>query len=146
MISNDTIISLQQQASEFFPSTTSDGHLTDDLNALLEKVNAVRILNNDDLLLSRKIKLQENSIDTVVKNQERLRDNLEKLTEHHGDSQLVNRYLQDMNRDEDTLLEARQKVLDLSEEQETLKKNYVAMEEEIKKLALNLADLCADLV
>ena len=139
-ISNDSLGALQENANVLF--ATSHSSLSAKLTAIFEKVQTAKSFSNDEKGLARHIGLQNNSINTVVDNQKRLRENLEKLTKHHGESQLVRRYLEDMNRDEDTLLEARQKVLTLSEEQENVQKKLKAVLQVIKKDASVLIEEC----
>lgn len=95
-------------------------------------------MNDDEKSLIRQIKRENDSINTVVDNQKRLRENLEKLTEHHGESQLVRRYLEDMNKDEDILLEAHKKTLALTEEREKVRKQLQATLGVIKKESFEL--------
>ena len=54
----------------------------------------------------RQLAVAKKEIDTVCANQSRVRDNLERLKEHSS-SVVVRRYLEDMNRDEDTICTAR---------------------------------------
>ena len=142
-VSNEAIVNLQKLADELF--MTSHSHLSGKLTTIFEKVDEAKKLSSDDKNLVRQIKLESNSIDTVVDNQKRLRENLTKLTEHHGESQLVRRYLEDMMSDEDTLLEARRKVLNLNEEQEIIQKKLQAMLQAIKKETLAMIEECNEI-
>lgn len=142
MVSNDTLTALQLNAETFFASCKKS--LSTNLASVFKKVDEVKGLSDNESALVRQINLQENTIDTVVNNQKRLRENLEKLTEHHGESQLVRRYLADMNRDEDTLLEARQKALNLTDEKENIQKKLKVLIQTIKKEALALIEDCSE--
>jgi hypothetical protein len=142
MVSNDTLTALQLNAETFFASCKKS--LSTSLTSIFKKVDEVKGLSDNESALVRQINLQENTIDTVVNNQKRLRENLEKLTEHHGESQLVRRYLADMNRDEDTLLEARQKALNLTDEKENIQKKLKVLIQTIKKEALALIEDCSE--
>jgi hypothetical protein len=113
-------------------------------NHIISKLGESIALKATETATTRQILLTTNSIDTVVKNQERLRDNLDKLTEH-GNSALVRRYLDDMNNDEDTLIRARQKVLDLTEEREVMREQLSVMNGVIMKCTAALVNECADI-
>lgn len=134
--SNDSLACLQENANKLFK--THDSHLSPKFDAILENVNAAKKMNDDEKSLIRQIKRENDSINTVVDNQKRLRENLEKLTEHHGESQLVRRYLEDMNKDEDILLEAHKKTLALTEEREKVRKQLQATLGVIKKESFEL--------
>lgn len=139
-VSSDDVDALKTSAAEYFSNHEA---LRASVTVLIDKANQLREFKNDEVTILRKIQLQNNSIETVVQNQKRLRDNLEKLTEH-GNSTLVRRYLDDMNRDEDTLIEARKNVLELTEEKEMLRGRAGATENEIRKDAVTLLEDCSD--
>ena len=142
-VSNDDIAQLRTLAAEYL-QPVSDTSLLISVDTLIAEVNEAKVFNAEESVVTRQMLLQINSIETVVNNQKRLRDNLEKLTEH-GNSALVRRYLDDMNQDEDTLMAARQKVLDLTEQREGLREQLSKLERGIKKEALVLVIACADI-
>lgn len=123
---------LKTHAAQYFGEHVN---LLKDVHTLVASVGKAKELKAKENAVIRNILLQNNAIETVVNNQKRLRDNLEKLTEH-GNSVLVRRYLDDMNNDEDTLIQARQRVLDLTEEKETLINQMSYLHGNISKDAL----------
>lgn len=139
-VSKDDVEACKANAAEYFSNHEA---LRANLTALIDKANQLKEFKNGEVTILRKIQLQNDKIETVVKNQQRLRDNLEKLTEH-GNSALVRRYLDDMNRDEDTLIEARKNVLELTAENEVKKERAGVIENEIKKDAVTLLENCSD--
>jgi hypothetical protein len=161
LISRDTVVKFFQQISSRASGVCSDdiaclktqavgylppGHeeFLSHLDSLINNINEAKSLKCQETNLTRQIQLQNNSIDTVVNNQKRLRDNLEALTEH-GNSTLVKRYLDDMNRDEDTLNTARHTVLGLTEQKEGIQDQLGALEKGIGKTASGLISDCAEI-
>jgi hypothetical protein len=66
---------------------------------------------------------------------------LERLKEHPG-SVVVRRYLEDMNRDEDTLIAARKKIVELEDAEIALKKSIAGAEAVVKETAYSLQQKC----
>ncbi len=50
------------------------------------------------------------TVESIAKNQSRLRENIKKLKEHTSTLYLVRKYLKDMTRDENDILTARHKI------------------------------------
>jgi len=89
----------------------------------------------------RQLAVAKKEIETVCANQSRVRDNLERLKEHSS-SVVVRRYLEDMNRDEDTICAARKKIVELEETEIALKKTIASAEAVVKECANGLLQLC----
>jgi hypothetical protein len=89
----------------------------------------------------RQLAVAKKEIDTVCANQSRVRDNLERLKEHSS-SVVVRRYLEDMNRDEDTICSARKKIVELEETEIALKKTIAGAEAVVRECATGLLQLC----
>ena len=89
----------------------------------------------------RQLAVAKKEIETVCANQSRVRDNLERLKEHSS-SVVVRRYLEDMNRDEDTICAARKKIVELEETEIALKKTIASTEAVVKECANGLLQLC----
>jgi ubiquitin len=143
IISNGELSLLRTATEQYLQG----GHMQvlEEVNNLIEGVKEAKAKSATELALNRQMQLLNNSIDTVVHNQERLRDNLEKLTDH-GNSALVRRYLDDMNKDEDVLYSSRQKVLSLTEEVEILKSSMAETAANNKKLALEIVKACRQIL
>lgn len=114
------------------------------METLIRGVREAKDMAAESAKVTRQIQQQNNCVDTVVHNQERLRDNLEKLTEH-GNSSLVRRYMDDMNHDEDILLEARKKLVEFTEQSQGLKENLENKECDIVKQACAVLNMCKDI-
>jgi vacuolar-type H+-ATPase subunit I/STV1 len=140
--SNDVLEQFRNQVVEFF-NLSSTSPLLADMDAALDLINQARSIRANETMLTRQIALETKSIDTVVHNQKRLRENLEMLKEH-GNSSLVRRYLDDMNNDEDTLKESRRKVLELTEEREGLSGKRGELQQKIKKKLDTLSETFSD--
>ena len=78
----------------------------------------------------------------IVENQARLRDNLERLKQHSM-SAVVQRYLDDMNRDEDDITAARQQRAALEASILSLGKAQAAAEASVRAEAARLIDALA---
>jgi len=81
------------------------------------------------------IETKEASVKTVFANQERLRQNLASL-EHHNKSDLVKRYLKDMSREEDDLIEKRKRIDDLKGHLQKNADNLSASVSALRRLAM----------
>ena len=81
------------------------------------------------------IETKEASVKTVFANQERLRQNLVSL-EHHNKSDLVKRYLKDMSREEDDLIEKRKHIDDLKGHLQKNADNLSASVSALRRLAM----------
>jgi hypothetical protein len=66
---------------------------------------------------------------------------MERLKEH-ANSAVVRRYLLGLNRDEDTLLAARRKILELEEAEIALKKTKTLAESSVRELTSQLVRMC----
>ena len=141
--SKDDLILYHDQAEEFL-NLPSRASLLGDFDAVINVINQAKSVQVDEAAVTRQISIQNNSIDTVVHNQKRLRENLEMLKEH-GNSALVRRYLDDMNGDEDTLSAARQRVLDLTEQREGLREQLQDLLRQIHKDAAALKEKCIEI-
>jgi ubiquitin len=141
--SNDDLTHFRSQSEEFL-NLPSHTHLLKGLDTIVGVFHQAKDIQSEETAVTRQISAQTASIDTVVHNQKRLRDNLETLKEH-GNSTLVRRYLDDMNRDEDTLSEARRKVLELTDERDNLREKSKNLMERARKEADILRYACADI-
>jgi chromosome segregation ATPase len=108
---------------------------------LLSEIDTLDDLREKLAVLQRHLVVTKKEIDTVCTNQSRLRDNLERLKEHPG-SVVVRRYLEDMNRDEDTLIAARKKIVELEDAEIALKKSIAGAEAVVKETAYSLQQKC----
>ena len=108
---------------------------------LMTQLEAVEAQREILAVHQRQLAVTNKEVDTVCSNQSRLRDNLERLKEHSS-SVVVRRYLEDMNRDEDTLLAARKKITELEETEVALKKTIAAAESTVRDTANDLLKLC----
>ncbi len=108
---------------------------------LMTQLEAVEAQREILTVHQRQLAVTNKEVDTVCSNQSRLRDNLERLKEHSS-SVVVRRYLEDMNRDEDTLLAARKKIAELEETEVALKKTIAAAESTVRDTANDLLKLC----
>jgi ubiquitin len=105
ILSDDSIVLVKKLYKSYI--TDYNASIGTSLETLLDNVYNANKLRNNKIMFESEIKTQLNYIQTIVTNQKRLRENLERLTEHHSASTLVQRYLQDMNIDEDNILETR---------------------------------------
>jgi len=108
---------------------------------LMSELDTVEAHRDNLTVLQRQLAVTKKEIDTVCSNQGRLRENLEKLKEH-ASSVVVRRYLEDMNRDEDTLLAARKKILELEEAEIALKKTIAGAESAVRESTGRLVQMC----
>jgi len=108
---------------------------------LMTELDALDAHRDNLSVHQRQLAVTKKEIDTVCSNQSRLRDNLERLKEHSS-SVVVRRYLEDMNRDEDTLLAARKKIAELEETEIALKKTIASAESAVRETAGDLLKLC----
>jgi len=108
---------------------------------LLSEIDTLDDLREKLVVLQRHLVVTKKEIDTVCTNQSRLRDNLERLKEHPG-SVVVRRYLEDMNRDEDTLIAARKKIVELEDAEIALKKSITGAEAVVRDTANSLQEKC----
>jgi hypothetical protein len=109
---------------------------------LMSDLDSLEVHRHNLVVNQRQTAVAEKEIDTVCCNQSRLRDNLERLSREHASSVVVRRYLEDMNRDEDTLLAARKKILELEETEIALKKTIAAAESAVREAAGSCLFLC----
>jgi hypothetical protein len=108
---------------------------------LMSELEAVDVHRENLAVLQRQLAVTKKEIDTVCSNQSRLRENLVSLKEH-ASSVVVRRYLEDMNRDEDTLLAARKKILELEEAEIVLKKTVAGAESCVRETTSRLVHMC----
>jgi ubiquitin len=109
---------------------------------LMSQLDSLDALREDLVVKQRQTAVAKKEIDTVCSNQSRLRDNLERLSKEHASSVVVRRYLEDMNRDEDTLMAARKKILELEETEIALKKTIEASESAVREASGSCLQLC----
>jgi hypothetical protein len=104
-------------------------------NNLVEKELMDQVINVEDVKarlaeVNRKINSHQEYIKQVFQNQARLRENIKSL-EKVSNSSLVDRYLKDLNQEEDNLIKTRQAI-------DHLERQKVQTEGELKALKLNL--------
>jgi len=99
--------------------------------SMLKKLDAVIEHQNSVAEITRKINSHEDFVKQVFQNQSRLRENIKSL-EKVSNSALVERYLKDLNQEEDNLIKTRQAV-------DLLDKQKRAMETDIKNLKFTLS-------
>jgi hypothetical protein len=87
--------------------------------------------------LARQARLQSEHVNKIFTNQERLRCNIQSL-EKVASNQLVNRYLDDLDREEDDLIATNKQIYELEEQQ-------AASASDIKELKLSIATEAAKL-
>jgi ubiquitin len=116
-------------------------HLQAKTSQLMSELDTLDARRDNLTAHQRQLAVTKKEIDTVCSNQSRLRDNLERLKEHSS-SVVVRRYLEDMNRDEDTLLAARKKIAELEEDEIALKKTIAAAECAVRESTSELLKLC----
>jgi chromosome segregation ATPase len=109
---------------------------------LMSELDSLDALRENLVVNQRQTAVAKKEIDTVCSNQSRLRDNLERLSKEHASSVVVRRYLEDMNRDEDTLMAARKKILELEETEIALKKTIAAAESAVREATGSCMQLC----
>jgi len=102
---------------------------------LLQKLNQQIELKARTAIINAEIRAQEDAIAQVFKNQNRLRDNIKSL-EKVENKELVNRYLKDLNKEEDELLLTRARIselqVELSNVEKTIKNNTSALIADIR--------------
>jgi DNA repair exonuclease SbcCD ATPase subunit len=103
------------------------------MSSLCSLLTNVDALKRDQAAIIKQIQLHTTASQTVVCNQKRLRDNLEKLTEQHANSKLVKRYLDDMNRDEDEIIAARKSLIVLEAQQDALREQCDDLVKRLKR-------------
>jgi hypothetical protein len=111
------------------------------ISQLISELDTVDAHRENLIVLQRQLGVATKEIETVCSNQSRLRDNLERLKEHTS-SVVVRRYLEDMNRDEDTICVARKKISELEETEISLKKTIASAESVVRETANRLQKLC----
>ena len=111
------------------------------ISQLISELDTVDAHRENLIVLQRQLGVATKEIETVCSNQSRLRDNLERLKEHTS-SVVVRRYLEDMNRDEDTIGVARKKISELEETEISLKKTIASAESAVRETANRLQKMC----
>jgi hypothetical protein len=111
------------------------------ISQLISELDAVDSHRESLTVLQRQLAVAKKEIETVCANQSRVRDNLERLKEHTS-SAVVRRYLEDMNRDEDTICAARKKINEFEEVEIALKKTIGRAESVVRETANSLLKLC----
>jgi len=111
------------------------------ISQLISELDTVDSHREGLTVLQRQLAVTKKEIETVCANQSRVRDNLERLKEHTS-SVVVRRYLEDMNRDEDTICAARKKINELEETEIALKKTISSAESVVRETANSLLKLC----
>jgi ubiquitin len=111
------------------------------ISQLISELDTVDSHRESLTVLQRQLAVTKKEIETVCANQSRVRDNLERLKEHTS-SVVVRRYLEDMNRDEDTICAARKKINELEEAEIALKKTIGSAESVVRETANSLLKLC----
>ena len=125
-------ITILQNNSNIYLNKEKDNELLQLLSSLLGLLQELRnIIINDQSIIIRNISLENNKIEIIEINQKRLRSNLEKLKEH-GNSTLVRRYLDDMNRDEDNIIISRNNLINLENQKEKINEKINLIERNIK--------------
>ena len=132
--SDDDINVWRQMADLVFPQ---DREAQSIVEVICDRLLRSRRLQGEKALTTRGIQVETKTIESVSDNQIRLRNNLEKLTDH-SKSSLVRRYLDDMNRDEDEIIAARKKLLALEKQRDVLKDEEAAL---AKSLAAKIEEL-----
>jgi ubiquitin len=141
LVSEDSIVSIRKCLDKVFSEDAEVMSAAGDIFQLLRAFNA---LQEEKTLNTRNIQAQTKSIKSVSDNQVRLRDNLERLAEH-GASPLVSRYLNDMNRDEDQIIAARQALLNLEERREVLQDEEKSLRENVASKVSAVMKRCSTL-
>merc|ERR1712039_667171 len=97
---------------------------------LLAEVRQLRLLEGERKELARKQSLSKDRVTKIFENQSRLRDNIRSM-ENVRTGTLLDRYMSDMDREENDLIETRQRV-------EAAEEAIVSKDEEIAKLSLHV--------
>jgi ubiquitin len=134
VINEDGLIFIQ---SRFVDLNLEDASL---MRTMLETIDQRKQLSLEQSEVQRQIQLNVKSIQSIETNQSRLRENLEKLKGHEN-SPLVKRYLDDMNRDEDSILSTRKVLLELEGRKERLDESGKVLEAKVKSIATDLQKL-----
>jgi ubiquitin-large subunit ribosomal protein L40e len=107
------------------------------MRVILKSIDSRKQLLLEQADIQRQIQGHTKSIHSIETNQSRLRENLEKLKGHES-SPLVKRYLDDMNRDEDSILSTRKALLELEGRKETIEESAKSLEAKVKSLAIEM--------
>jgi len=112
-----------------------------DLEALVDSMKQLASNMNRKNTAVTEIRMIKDSIDAVFQNQERLRGNLKSL-EKIPNSPLVKRYMEDMSKEEDDLIQSRKQQRDTEKEKANLERVIKGLSEKIKDAAKEMQRAC----
>uniref|UniRef100_A0A6B2L179 Ubiquitin-like domain-containing protein n=1 Tax=Arcella intermedia TaxID=1963864 RepID=A0A6B2L179_9EUKA len=107
--------------------------------SILDKVAEVLALKAREAELVRLIASKNEHINKVFKNQDRLRENI-KSFQHMTDSDLVKRYSQDLNKEEDDLIKTRRSIEESENEKLILSKTIKDLSYEVGRTAAKVRE------
>jgi chromosome segregation ATPase len=99
-----------------------------------QALDGIADLKTQISLLARQIAEKQSEINTITRDQERMRDNLRALGKTDEEKQLVQRYVAKISQGEDQLERLRQEEKKLQEERNNLQRQ---LDERVKKLAMD---------
>merc|ERR1712014_271463 len=97
----------------------------------VRQVREIQRLDAKKKELERKQNMDKTRVQKIFENQERLRENIKSM-EHVRTGTLLDRYMNDMDKEENDLIEARRRIEDAEE-------NMVAISNDVSKLCLQVS-------
>eukprot|EP00442_Polarella_glacialis_P018204 CAMPEP_0115079318 /NCGR_PEP_ID=MMETSP0227-20121206/18041_1 /TAXON_ID=89957 /ORGANISM="Polarella glacialis, Strain CCMP 1383" /LENGTH=844 /DNA_ID=CAMNT_0002466807 /DNA_START=84 /DNA_END=2618 /DNA_ORIENTATION=- len=112
------------------PSSAPDG-MASEIRGLLEQVRNIQLLETQKKEIQRKQGVDASRVKKIFENQERLRENIRSMEKVSGTSRLLERYMNDMDKEESDLIETRKRI-------EEAEESIAGKDKESEKLVLQV--------
>ncbi|CAE8606775.1 unnamed protein product [Polarella glacialis] len=89
--------------------------MASEIRGLLEQVRNIQLLETQKKEIQRKQGVDASRVKKIFENQERLRENIRSMEKVSGTSRLLERYMNDMDKEESDLIETRKRIEEAEE-------------------------------